>query len=95
MISPAPPRERAYLVGVQLPGTPSEELEEQMRELAELCRTDGADVVGSNVQRRDEIEPALFIGRGKVDELRSLRVELGFETLVCNEDLSPRQQRNR
>ncbi len=65
-----------------------------MRELAELCRTDGAEVVGSDVQRRDEIEPALFIGRGKVEELRSLRQEVGFETLVCNEDLSPRQQRN-
>lgn len=65
-----------------------------MRELAELCRTDGADVVGADVQRRDEIEPALFIGRGKVDELKTLRSELAFETLVCNEDLSPRQQRN-
>jgi GTPase len=65
-----------------------------MRELAELCRTDGADVVGSDVQRRDEVEPALFIGRGKVEELRELRRDLTFETLVCNEDLSPRQQRN-
>jgi len=65
-----------------------------MRELEELCRTDGADVVGSDVQRREEVEPALFIGRGKVEELKSLRQELRFETVVCNEDLSPRQQRN-
>jgi GTP-binding protein HflX len=77
-----------------LPGLSAVELEEEMRELAELCRTDGAEVVGSDVQRREEVEPALFIGRGKVDELKSLRTDVGFETLVCNEDLSPRQQRN-
>ena len=65
-----------------------------MRELAELCRTDGADVVGSDVQRRDEVEPGLFIGRGKVAELKDLAAQLPFDTLVCNEDLSPRQQRN-
>ncbi|HEX6489608.1 MAG TPA: GTPase HflX [Candidatus Dormibacteraeota bacterium] len=90
----APPQERAFLVGVQLPGTSTLELDEQMRELAELCRTDGAEVVGSDVQRREEVEPALFIGRGKVEELRGRRQNQEFETLVCNEDLSPRQQRN-
>jgi GTP-binding protein HflX len=67
---------------------------EQMLELADLTRTAGADVVGSDVQRRAEIEPAHFIGMGKVDELRGLHVEGSFDVVVCNEDLSPRQQRN-
>jgi GTP-binding protein HflX len=31
---------------------------------------------------------------GKVDELRDLRTEGAFDVVVCNEDLSPRQQRN-
>ena len=65
-----------------------------MTELAELARTAGAEVVGSDVQRRQEVDPALFLGRGKVEELRRLREELGYDFLVCNEDLSPRQQRN-
>jgi GTPase len=87
-------RERAYLIGVQLPGTTPKALAEQMRELAELTRTAGGEVVGTDVQRRDEVEPALFVGRGKVDEIRDHREGLRLDLVICNEDLSPRQQRN-
>jgi GTPase len=87
-------RERAYLIGVQLPGTTPKALAEQMRELVELTRTAGGEVVGTDVQRRDEVEPALFVGRGKVDEIRARREELRLDLVICNEDLSPRQQRN-
>ena len=38
-----------------------------MLELADLTRTAGADVVGSDLQRRSEIAPTHFIGKGKVD----------------------------
>jgi len=65
-----------------------------MQELADLTRTAGADVVGSDVQRRSGIEPAHFIGMGKVAEIRDLYAEGSFDIVVCNEDLSPRQQRN-
>ncbi|TMF48493.1 MAG: GTPase HflX [Chloroflexi bacterium] len=65
-----------------------------MLELADLTRTAGAEVVGSEVQKRTEIEPAHFIGMGKVDALRELKLEGAFDMVVCNEDLSPRQQRN-
>ena len=77
-----------------LPGTAEDQIREQMTELAELARTAGAEVVGSDLQRRAEIEPAHFIGAGKVDLLREMVLEGAFDMLVCNEDLSPRQQRN-
>jgi GTP-binding protein HflX len=51
-------------------------------------------VVGKEVQRRSEVDPALFIGKGKVEELRALRDANAYDLLICNEDLSPRQQRN-
>jgi len=79
---------------VLLPGTTEQKVREQMLELADLARTAGYDVVGSDVQRRSEIEPAHFIGMGKVEELRDLKNEGSFDIVVCNEDLSPRQQRN-
>ena len=94
MIDTQPARERAYLIGVQLPGTSHEVLTEQMRELEELTRTAGGDVVLSDVQRREEVEPAFFVGRGKVAEIRERRQELRYDLVICNEDLSPRQQRN-
>jgi GTP-binding protein HflX len=65
-----------------------------MRELAELTVTAGAEVVAVEVQRRDEIDPALYVGRGKIADIRDRRQELGYDLVICNEDLSPRQQRN-
>ena len=79
---------------MQLPGTSQASLAEQMAELAELSRTAGAEVVATDVQRRTQVEPALFIGKGKVEELREAKNEVGYDILICNEDLSPRQQRN-
>jgi GTP-binding protein HflX len=65
-----------------------------MTELADLTRTAGADVVGSDVQRRSGVDPAHFIGMGKLNELRELKLEGAFDLVICNDDLSPRQQRN-
>jgi GTP-binding protein HflX len=94
MITTRAPRERAYLIGVLLPGSTEETVREQMLELTDLARTAGADVVGSDVQRRSQIDARHFIGMGKVEELRAMRFEGGFDVIMCNEDLSPRQQRN-
>ena len=65
-----------------------------MAELADLARTAGIEVVGTDVQRRSEVDPAHLIGMGKVDSLRDLKLEGEFDLVICNEDLSPRQQRN-
>jgi GTPase len=77
-----------------LPGSTEEAVREQMIELTDLARTAGADVVGSDVQRRSQIDARHFIGMGKVEELKAMRLEGGFDLIMCNEDLSPRQQRN-
>jgi GTPase len=65
-----------------------------MAELADLTRTAGAEVVGTDIQTRSGVDPAHFIGMGKVEELRDLKVEGAFDVVICNDDLSPRQQRN-
>src|SRR5262249_41965614 len=48
----------------------------------------------TDVQRREQIEPALFVGRGKVADIREQRADVHYDLVICNEDLSPRQQRN-
>ena len=65
-----------------------------MTELADLTRTAGAEVIGTDIQKRSGVDPAHFIGMGKVDELREMRLEGAFDVVICNDDLSPRQQRN-
>jgi GTP-binding protein HflX len=79
---------------VALPGTPAPVVQEQMRELEELARTAGAEVVATELQRREVVDPALFIGRGKVAEVLEAKERLQYELVICNDDLSPRQQRN-
>src|SRR5947207_14332016 len=69
-------------------------IEEQMLELSELARTAGVVVVGTDTQRRHKPDPALFIGKGKVEALHALKHEADYDLLVVNEELSPRQQRN-
>src|SRR5207253_4406094 len=69
-------------------------VEEQMLELSELARTAGIVVVGTDTQRRQKPDPALFIGKGKVESLHALKHEADFDLVVFNEEISPRQQRN-
>ncbi len=77
------------------PGEPAvARAEGEMEELVELATTAGAVVVGSAIQRRANVDPALFFGRGKVEEIRALRSELDFGLVITNDELSPRQQRN-
>ncbi len=65
-----------------------------MLELSELARTAGVTVVGTETQRRQRPDPALFLGKGKVESLHERKHESDFNLVVFNEELSPRQQRN-
>jgi GTP-binding protein HflX len=87
-------RERIILVGVTVPPETAEETEAHLDELALLVDTAGADVVALIVQRRDSPDPATFIGKGKVVELRELSLAVDSDTVVFDNDLSPAQQRN-
>ncbi|MGH7609245.1 MAG: GTPase HflX [Candidatus Dormibacteria bacterium] len=86
--------ERVFLLGRSAGEDGAAALEQEMEELDELARTAGATVVGSDTQRRAQVDPALFYGRGKVAEVRSLRQSLDFGLVMTNDELSPRQQRN-
>ncbi len=87
-------RERIVLVGVQLTGRSADVVATSLDELELLVDTAGADVVGRVVQRRDRPDPATFLGRGKVAELRTLAEATDCDTVVFDEELSPAQQRN-
>ena len=63
-------------------------------ELAQLTLTAGANVVGRSVQRLERPTSAYYVGRGKVQELASLRYRLGYSTVIFDDELSPSQQRN-
>jgi GTPase len=87
-------RERIVLVGVVFPGRTTEEVDEELDELALLVDSAGADAVGRVVQRRDAPDPATFVGRGKAQEIADLSRSLDADTVVFDDELSAAQHRN-
>jgi GTPase len=87
-------RERIVLVGVTLRGHTDDDTDAGLDELALLVDTAGADEVGRLVQRRDSPDHTWFIGKGKVEELRQICIEVDADTVVFDNDLSPAQQFN-
>jgi GTP-binding protein HflX len=87
-------RERALLVGVGIKGSrPLLSVQESLAELARLADTAGLEVVGQTTQTLAQIDPATFIGSGKVDEIRQMITAAGIQTVIFDDELSPRHQR--
>lgn len=87
--------ERAYLIAVENQSVESLwSPEDSLEELAALARTAGAEVVGTGVQRLKSVNPTLYVGKGRAQELAMLREELGFTLLIVDDELAPTQLRN-
>ena len=84
--------ERVILVGVQQ--ADGDDTEESVKELGELAKTAGAQVVGSVIQNRERIHPGTYIGKGKLDEVRMLLWETDATGIICDDELSPAQLNN-
>lgn len=87
-------RERVVVVGVSFPPHDEVAVSESLDELELLLDTARADVVGRVVQRREHPDPATFVGKGKVEEIRRLAEETDCDTVVFDEELTPAQQFN-
>lgn len=87
------PVERAVLVGVHLPGRTAAQVEASLDELEALVDTAGAEVADRVIQRRVAPDPATYIGKGKVSELRGVLDALQADAVVFDDELSPAQQR--
>ena len=91
--------ERVILVGVQM--NDGEDTEESLEELSELAKTAGAQTVGTIIQNREAVHPGTYIGKGKIEEVRSLVLAMDtngvqkyqgseeFCPLPCSQALSP------
>src|SRR5215813_13686693 len=63
-------------------------------ELRELAVSAGARVIDEVVQRRERPDPATYIGKGKVEELREEVLVEGVDVVIFDEELSPSQAKN-
>ncbi len=65
-----------------------------LEELKELVKTAGAVSVGTLIQRMDEENNATYLGKGKLEELKTMLVALNATGIVCDTELSAVQMRN-
>ena len=89
-----PKAQRAFLVGVQTADMPEGEGDELLAELTELVENLGLSVVRTTLVRLRSPSPALYLGKGKAEELTALAKADGAEVIVFDSALSPGQQRN-
>jgi len=86
--------DRAYLVGVEIRGSHAQfSVEDSLDELALLAQTAGIQVVGRSAQRLARIDPATFIGKGKLEEIALALPAVGANMVIFDDELSPRHQR--
>ena len=87
--------ERAFLVGVGSKTSNNDwSVTDSLKELSYLTKTAGANVVGMLTQNLNAPSPAYYIGKGKIEELVSLKEQTQYDTVIFDDELSPRQQRN-
>lgn len=86
--------EKAFLVAAMVRGSrPLLSMEDSLNELALLADTAGMEVVGQATQSVHNIDPATFVGSGKLVEICAEVIELGAQVVVFDDELSPRHQR--
>lgn len=85
--------ERVLLVGVEL-NDDSIDITTSMDELEELVKAASGVVISRVIQKKEGINPAYFIGRGKAEEIKNYCDELEITTVVFNDELSGAQLRN-
>jgi len=83
-------KELAFLIALE---DSEQETNEDLKELRELARTAGVDVVGQMVQLRRYGQSRSYFGSGKLEELIHRLQETEANVLICDDELSPTQSR--
>ncbi len=87
-------QELAIVVGVQLGKLEDRIFADSMEELKELVHSAEAKVVGALNQKRPSPDSRTYIGKGKVEELKTLKETTGANLVIFDDMLSAAQVRN-
>lgn len=94
MIPTARKTERALLVSAQVfRRREALPMRASLEELADLARTAGAKVVGSITQRLSK-PTHYYLGKGKLEQLKEAVAAKRIDSVICDDELTPTQQRN-
>lgn len=94
MIETKRKKERAVLVSLGNKFDDTEKLNEYMDELKFLSQTLDLEVQEKFIQRLDHPDPRTFVGKGKLEEIKTYITLSNTEVVVFDDDLTPSQLRN-
>jgi GTPase len=86
--------EKVIAVGLILPEVTKTTAEEHLEELVKLIESAGASVASTLLAKRNAPDAAMYVGKGKAEEIRLLATEHGAVLIVFDDDLTPAQVRN-
>jgi len=86
--------ERVFLVGVELKSRSRWDVDDSLKELAELATTAGAVVIGQGTQKLEAQVAGTYIGTGKAGEFSEWCRKHDVDTVIFDDELSPAQSRN-
>ena len=92
--STAPKQRKAILVGLITKHQDVDKAQEYLDELAFLVETDGLTPSGQFLQRLEKPDKSTFVGKGKLNEIKTFIKENDIDVVVFDDELSPSQQRN-
>ena len=87
-------REKVVLVGIINQEQDEKKLEEFLDELAFLAETSGGLPVKRFTQKLDKVNPATFVGPGKMNEIIDFVEENEIDTIIFDDELTATQLRN-
>lgn len=85
---------RAFLVGICLPGQTFESVEASLDELERLADTAGIACGGKFIQSRKAINNATYVGKGFLEDLKTKMEMCDCGIMIFDNELSPNQSRN-
>ncbi len=89
-----PPDEKVVLAGLFMPKMDKNLFDEDMQEMVMLCRTAGAEVRETTIQKMLGPRSATYLGKGKLHEIKDIMKQNKIQTLIIDADLTPGQIRN-
>ena len=87
-------RERVILFSVRTPMMPQQQVDDYLDELAFLAETAGADTIARFTQNLQMPDSRSYLGTGKILELKTFIDENEIDMAICDDELSPSQQKN-
>lgn len=91
-MNPQEELEKAFLIGIKNPKETIKDAESSLEELERLTETAGATVYKKEIISLREINPAILIGKGKLEEIKNKLDE--SDLVIIDAELTPIQQRN-